>query len=94
MNTFTAAQKDRLLSLAKRYDAKVYDIASRTSPTEIILLSQEEAAMFEAFSSKICDLVLKDYPDYEGADEGIHADAEMVTFMIADILSNSGFSVD
>lgn len=55
-------------------------------------MSKEEAVMLEAFSSKICDLVLKDYPDYDGKDEDINADAEMVTYMVADILSQSKFS--
>ncbi len=92
MTDFTIEQKEAFLSLAKRYDGNVYEIATRTDSTEITVISKEEAVMLEAFSSKVCDLVLKDHPDYDGKDEDINADAEMVTYMISDILSDSDFA--
>jgi hypothetical protein len=93
MNNFTAEQKKAFLSLSKKYDLKVYEIAARGGPTEISILSEEEAMLLDKFSSKICELVIKDYPDIEGDDEDINADAEMLVHMISDILSESDFEI-
>lgn len=90
MSNFTKEQKLAFLSLAEVYDKKVYEIVSRGNSTEITVVSKDEAEVLESFSSKVCELVIKDYPDIDGADEDINADAEMVVHMVSDILTESG----
>ena len=93
MSNFTKEQKKAFLSLSEKYDLKVYEMASRGGPTEINISSEEEAMLLDQFSSKICELVIKDYPDIDGNDEDINADAEMLVHMVSDILSESGFHI-
>lgn len=93
MSNFTEEQKSAFLFLAKKYDIEVYEIASRGDMAEIKVLSEEEALLLNKFASTICEVVVKDYPDIDGADENINADAEMVVFMVADILLEAGFDI-
>ena len=93
MSNFTEEQKKAFVSLAQRYDQPVFEIVNRGNNVEIYVVSEEEAKILDEFSSKICGLVVKDYPDHEGKDEDINADAEMVVHMISDILSESNFEV-
>ncbi|WP_444930450.1 hypothetical protein ACJJIF_01290 [Microbulbifer sp. SSSA002] len=91
MSNFTKEQKLTFLALAEAYDKKIYDIASQGDSCCIEITSKGEAESLAFFSSKICALVFKDYPDITGKDEDINADAEMVVHMISDILSESEF---
>ena len=93
MSNFTEEQKSAFLSLSKKYDQQVFQIINRGTATEIYVESKEEAQIIDEFSNKICALVVKDYPDYEGKDEDINADAEMIVHMISDVLSESGYDV-
>jgi hypothetical protein len=93
MSNFTKEQKAAFLSLAEMYDEAVYKIAHGCNSTEIFVHTREEANALDKFSSRICGLVYKDHPDIAGADEGINADAEMVVYMISDILEDSGFGI-
>lgn len=89
MNSFTEEQKKAFLVLSERYAPEVHQIVSRGGATDIGVLTKGEAILFDQFSSKVCDLVIRDYPN----DEDLGADAEMIAFMIADILSESGFDI-
>lgn len=93
ISNFTKDQKSAFLHLAEEYDLKVYEIASKGSPTEIAVSSEEEALLLNKFASIICERVNKDLPDTEGVDENISADAEMAVFMVTDILSEAGFDI-
>ena len=93
MSNFTKEQKSAFLSLAEHYDRKAYEIASKGRPTEISVSSKEEALLLNQFASNLCERVIKDHPDFEGDDEDVNADAEMVVFMVSDILSESGFDI-
>lgn len=94
MSDFTIEQKSAFSVLAKKYNETVYGIVSREGQTEVCIQSNEEAKALDEFSNSICSLVIKDFPDIEGKDEDINADAEMVVFMIADILSESEYSFE
>ncbi len=89
----TKEQKSAFLSLSEEYDLKVYEIVSKGSATEVMVSSEEEAILLNGFASKICELVIKDYPDIDGVDESINADAEMIVYMISNILSEAGFDI-
>ena len=91
MSNFTKEQKAAFLSLARKYDPQVFEMVNRGNEIEICVGSAEEANRLEIFSTEICSLVIKDFPDHDGVDEDINADAEMVVHMISDILSESGF---
>lgn len=93
MSNFTKEQKIAFLSLAEEYDLNVYEIISKGGPNEINVSNQDEAALLNAYASTICELVVKDHPDIDGVDENINADAEMVVYMVADILSEAGFDI-
>jgi len=94
MSDFTKEQKQTFLLLSKRYDSQVFEIASKGGDTQIEVSSEEEARLLDQFASRICDWVFKDFSDIDGDDEDINADAEMVTYMVSDILSESGFDID
>ena len=89
MSNFTEEQKNAFLILSKKYALDVYQIVSRGDSTDVDVLNEGEAILLDQFSSRICDLVIRDYPD----DEDMYADAEMIAFMISDILSESGFEI-
>jgi hypothetical protein len=90
MTTFTKQQQVAFLALAEKYDKNVFALLNKQQG-DISVSNAEEAALLENFSAKVCDWVLKDHPDYDGKDEDINADAEMVSFMIADILADAGY---
>lgn len=90
MTTFTKQQQAAFLALAEKYDKNVFALLSKQQGA-ISVNNAEDAALLENFSGKVCDWVLKDHPDYDGKDEDINADAEMVSFMIADILADAGY---
>ena len=89
MSNFTEEQKNAFLILSKKYALDVYQIVSRGDSTDVDVLNEGEAILLDQLSSRICDLVIRDYPD----DEDMYADAEMIAFMISDILSESGFEI-
>lgn len=93
MSNFTKEQKSAFLSLAEEYDVKVYEIISKGSPTEIIVSNKEEAMLLNNFASTICQLVVKNHPDIEGVDEDINADAEMIVYLVTDVLTEAGFDI-
>ena len=93
MSNFTIEQKGAFLSLAEEYDPRVYEIVARGGSTEISISSEDEALLLDKFSATICERVIKDHPDIQGADEDINADAEMLVFMVTDILSEAGFDI-
>ncbi len=93
MSNFTEEQKNAFLYLSEKYDQPVFQIVNRGAVNEIYLETREEANIIDKFSDKICTLVVKDYPDHEGTDENINADAEMVVHMISNILAESGYDV-
>lgn len=90
MTTFTEQQQAAFLMLAEKYDKNVFALLSKQQGA-ISVSNADEVALLENFSGKVCDWVLKDHPDYDGKDEDINADAEMVSFMIADILADAGY---
>ncbi len=93
MSNFTKEQKSAFLSLAEEYDVKVYEIISKGSPTEIIVSNKEEAMLLNNFASTICQLVIKNHPDLEGVDEDINADAEMIVYIVTDVITEAGFDI-
>jgi hypothetical protein len=93
MSNFTGQQKKAFLFLSEKYDPAVYAIVARGMETEISVSSRDEAVLLDKFSEKICGFVINDYPDIDGDDEDINADAEMVVFMISDVLSDAGYEV-
>ncbi|GAB2190049.1 hypothetical protein MAH1_16570 [Sessilibacter sp. MAH1] len=93
MSNFTKEQKSAFLSLAEEYDVKVYEIISKGGPTEIIVSNKEEAMLLNNFASTICQLVVKNHPDIEGVDEDINADAEMIVYLVTDVLTEAGFDI-
>lgn len=91
MSEFTNGQKSAFLALAKRYASNVYYIVNRGDDATIAVDTQQEAEILDAFADNICGWVFKDFPDEEGKDEDINADAQMVTFMICTIINESDF---
>ncbi|GAB2198997.1 hypothetical protein [Sessilibacter sp. MAH4] len=93
MSNLTKEQKSAFLSLAEAYDVKVYEIISRDGPTELTVSTKEEAMLLNNFASTICQLVVKNHPDIEGVDEDINADAEMIVYIVTDVLTEAGFDI-
>jgi hypothetical protein len=87
MSKFTPEQKQALLNLTRRYAPNLYPIVGRGPADDVTVLSDEEAVLLDDFASRVTTLVIRDFPDHEGKDEDINADAELVVHMIADILS-------
>ncbi|WP_166840755.1 hypothetical protein [Rheinheimera pleomorphica] len=90
MSEFTKEQHSAFLALAKKYDKNVFALFGKQQGA-ISVSNAEEAALLGNFSGKVCDWVLNDNPDYDAKDEDINADAEMVSFMLADILADAGY---
>ena len=90
MSEFTKEQHSAFLALAEKYDKNVFALLSKQQGA-ISVNNAEEAALLRNFSGKVCDWVLKEQPDYDGKDEDINADAEMVSFMLANILADAGY---
>lgn len=90
MSEFTKEQHSAFLVLAEKYDKNVFALLGKQQGA-ISVSNAEEAALLENFSGKVCDWVLKDHPDYDGKDKDINADAEMVSFMLANILADAGY---
>jgi hypothetical protein len=88
MSKFTSTQKKAFLDLAQRYNAIVFAIVERGSEDEISIRSSEEADALDGFAETLTSLVMRDFPDYAGRDENIHADAELVVHMVTDILAD------
>jgi hypothetical protein len=93
MSRFTAVQKAAFSALAKRYSPAVHAVVSRGDAESIEVRSREEAALLDEFADRICGMVQRDHPDYDGSDEDINADAELVVHMVSNVLADSGFAV-
>ncbi len=91
MSRISTVQKAAFVAFAKIYDAPTHEIVSKGDAEEIIVLNQQDADVLNHFADNICRWVGRDYPDYEGSDEDINADAEKITFLISTILHESGF---
>ncbi|MET0387002.1 MAG: hypothetical protein ABW321_13635 [Polyangiales bacterium] len=87
MHEFTTAQKAALLRLTHRYAPEAHAVVSRGGEDDVTVHSDADAALLDDFAERVVDLVLRDFPDYAGKDENVHADAELVVHMIADILA-------
>ena len=87
-NTFTVAQKDMFLKLARKYDPEVYRIVARGNRETIEIENDDELAEIELFADKIVGLVGNDYPDADGKDEDINDDAVSVAFLTSRIIQD------
>ena len=85
-NTFTVAQKDMFLKLARKYDPEVYRIVSRGNRETIEIENDDELAEIELFADKIVGLVGNDYPDADGEDDDINDDAVLAAFLTSRII--------
>jgi hypothetical protein len=51
-------------------------------------LKENVIRALDGFAETLTSRVLRDFPDYAGRDENIHADAEMVVHMVADVIAD------
>jgi len=93
MSNVTTEQKDVFLELAARYSAPVHALVARGRNAQILIQSRSEAATLDEFANNIVAMVLHDHQDYAGADEGIHANAELVVHIVADLLHEHGYAI-
>ena len=94
MSRVTQQQKDAFLALARRYSPPVHSLVLRGGADEIVVKSRHEAAVLDESASGICTRVRQDYPDYEGKDADVNADAELIVHLVADILADHGFEIE
>jgi hypothetical protein len=86
MGDLTTKQRSMLIALANKYDERLAGVLLHLGNQDIVINSDQEAAIWESFSEKIADLVSRDHPGDDGQDADMNADAELAVFLVSRLM--------
>ena len=86
MSDLTNEQRAMLIALANKYDERLAGVLLHLGSQDIVINSDQEAAIWESFSEKITDLVSRDHPGDAGRDADMNADAELAVFLVSRLM--------
>ena len=86
MSDLTHEQRSMLIALANKYDERLAGVLLQLGNQDIVINSDQQAAIWESFSEKIADLVSRDHPGDDGRDADMNAEAELAVFLVSRLM--------